>query len=83
MEARFIWSATDVALFSLLVLVADDLNTPVIIVYPLLIAGAGLWFRERLVWFTTAACVFSCRCRLCTGAWHVSTGRLISDLRAC
>jgi serine/threonine-protein kinase len=55
--ARFVWSATDVVLFSLIVLVADDFHSPIIVCYALLVAGAGLWFRERLVWFTAAVCV--------------------------
>jgi serine/threonine-protein kinase len=57
--ARFLWSAVDVTLFSLIVLVADEIATPIIIGYPLLIAGSGLWFRERLVWFTAAVCMVS------------------------
>src|SRR5262249_26028556 len=57
--ARVLWSATDVVLFSLIVLVADDLKSPINIGFPLLVAGAGLWFRERLVWFTAAVCVAS------------------------
>jgi serine/threonine-protein kinase len=56
---RFVWAATDVVLFSLIVLVADDLKSPINIGFPLLVAGAGLWFRERLVWFTAAVCLVS------------------------
>ena len=58
-DARFLWAAADVILFSLIVLVADDLKTPIVIGYPLLIAGAGLWFRERMVWFTALVSVVS------------------------
>ena len=56
-DARFLWAAADVILFSLIILFADDLKTPIVIGYPLLIAGAGLWFRERMVWFTAAVSV--------------------------
>ncbi len=56
---RFVWAAADILLFSLIVLVADDIETPVVIGYPLIIAAAGLWFRVPLVWFTAAVCVVS------------------------
>jgi serine/threonine-protein kinase len=56
---RFLWAAVDVLLFSVIVLVADDINTPVVIGYPLIVAAAGLWFRVTLVWFTAAVCVAS------------------------
>ncbi len=57
--ARFAWSAADVGFYSLIVHVADDFNSPVIIGYPLLVAGSCLWFREVLVWFTAGVCVVS------------------------
>jgi eukaryotic-like serine/threonine-protein kinase len=56
---RFLWAAIDVILFSIIVLVADDINTPVVIGYPLIVAAAGLWFRVPLVWFTALVCVVS------------------------
>jgi eukaryotic-like serine/threonine-protein kinase len=56
---RFLWSAADIVLFSLIVLVGDNINSPVAIGYPLMVAAAGLWFRVPLVWFTAAVCVIS------------------------
>jgi serine/threonine-protein kinase len=55
--ARYLWAGLDVGLFSLIVHLADYLDTPVMIGYPLLVAGAGLWFRTALVWFTASLCV--------------------------
>jgi serine/threonine-protein kinase len=57
--SRYLWAAVDIVLFSLIVLVAENINSPTIIGYPLIIAAAGLWFRVSLVWFTAAVCVVS------------------------
>jgi serine/threonine-protein kinase len=67
--ARFAWAAADAALLTLL------LSTicrhapqgpipyaplgPLLIGYPLLVAASGMFFRVRLVWFMTAACLIS------------------------
>jgi eukaryotic-like serine/threonine-protein kinase len=56
---RFVWAALDILFFSAIVFVADDIETPIVIGYPLIITAAGLWFRVSLVWFTAAVCVGS------------------------
>jgi tRNA A-37 threonylcarbamoyl transferase component Bud32 len=56
---RYVWAALDIILFSLIVLVADDIETPVVIGFPLIIVAAGLWFRVPLVWFTASVGVAS------------------------
>jgi hypothetical protein len=56
---RFLWAGADIVLFSLILLVAADVPTPVVIGYPLMVAAAGLWFRVPLVWYTAAGCVIS------------------------
>ncbi len=56
---RYLWAGIDIVLFSLIVLVADDIETPVVIGYPLIIVAAGLWFRVPLMWFTAAVCICS------------------------
>ncbi len=33
--------------------VAQELTTPLVIFYAVFVAGAGLWFQVRLVWFAT------------------------------
>jgi serine/threonine-protein kinase len=50
---RYVWSAADVILFSLLVFVNLGLNTAMVSGYFLIVSASGLWFRERMVWLTT------------------------------
>jgi len=59
--ARFLWSATDVVLLTniLLLSLEDGPIGPLLIGYPLLVAASGLFFRVRLVWFTTAVSLLS------------------------
>jgi len=47
------WSASDVILLSALLRINEDLNSPLAVAYALIVVGSGLWFRVRLVWFTT------------------------------
>jgi len=49
--ARFIWGTLDLALLTAVLLVADGAASPLIVGYPLLLVGSGLWFRVRFVWF--------------------------------
>ena len=55
--ARYAWAATDAILLTAALVTARSDLGPLLVGYPLLIAGAGLWFIERLVWFMTAVCV--------------------------
>ncbi len=50
---RFAWSATDVILLTILLLIVDPPIGPLLIGYPMIIAAAGMFFRVRLVVFTT------------------------------
>ncbi|HEV3022784.1 MAG TPA: protein kinase, partial [Pirellulales bacterium] len=50
----FAWGAFDVAALYLLLFLGDGAVSPMLIGMPLLVVGAGLWFRVRLVWFMTA-----------------------------
>ncbi len=54
MPARFVWGALDSLLLLAVLLVADGVASPLVVGYPLLIVGSGLWFRVRFVWFMTA-----------------------------
>ncbi|CAN5867978.1 hypothetical protein BH23PLA1_BH23PLA1_42290 [soil metagenome] len=54
---RYAWAATDVGLFTALVVVNDGLHTSLVAGYFLLVSASGLWFRERLVWLTTGLSV--------------------------
>jgi serine/threonine-protein kinase len=51
--AQFVWGTVDSALFLAVLLVGDGLASPLVVIYPLLVVGAGLWFRVRFVWFMT------------------------------
>ncbi len=47
------WLGVDVVLLTLILRILDASNSSLVVGYPLLIAASGLWFRVRLVWFTT------------------------------
>jgi len=49
--ARFVWGTFDSALLLAVLLAADKVDSPLVVCYPMLIVGAGLWFRVRFVWF--------------------------------
>jgi serine/threonine-protein kinase len=50
---RFIWSGADPAVLTALLLIAQSFVSPVVILYPTLIAASGFWFRVPLVATTT------------------------------
>jgi len=65
--ARFVWGTLDsILLLVVLLLLADGAASPLVIGYPLLIAGSGLWFRVRFV-------------SLMTGLSLVSYGIVVAD----
>jgi len=51
--ARFVWGTFDSALLLAVLLVAGGVTSALVVGYPMLIVGAGLWFRVRFVWFMT------------------------------
>lgn len=53
-RVRVLWSAADILCLTLSIWVLEALDSPLLIGYPLMIAASGLWFRERIVWLTTA-----------------------------
>jgi len=58
-QMRYVWIWIDVAFFSLVLYVDEAMDGPLVIGYPLLIAASGLWFRDKLVWFTAAMAMLS------------------------
>jgi eukaryotic-like serine/threonine-protein kinase len=52
----YVWSAIDVLILSATLVLVNGVVSPLDIGFPLLIAASGLWFRERLVWFTAGFC---------------------------
>lgn len=51
--ARFAWAAVDVGILLAMLRLGSGLQSPLLVALPLLIAASGLWFRVRLVVFTT------------------------------
>ena len=60
MPARFVWGTLDsLMLLIVLLFVADGAASALVVGYPLLIAGSGLWFHVRFVSFMTAMSLLS------------------------
>ena len=57
MLGKFLWSATDIVLLTILLSMPTDKTGLLMIGYPLLIVASGMFFRVRLVWFTTLVSV--------------------------
>jgi len=59
-SARFVWGTLDsLMLLIVLMFVADGAASALVVGYPLLIAGSGLWFHVRFVSFMTATSLVS------------------------
>ena len=56
---RYAWAGIDVAMFTAVLYLSDPPLGPLLVGYPLLIVGSGLFFRPRLVAFTTMFCLLS------------------------
>ena len=56
--ARYTWATADVILLSTVILFSEAQNGPLVAAFFLLVAASGLWFRERLVWYTAGLSVF-------------------------
>jgi serine/threonine-protein kinase len=50
---RFVWSAVDPVVLTALLVIAQAFSSPLVILYPTLIAASGFWFRVSLVTTTT------------------------------
>jgi serine/threonine-protein kinase len=50
---RFLWSGADAAALTAILLIAQAFRSPLVILYPTLIAASGFWFRVSLVTTTT------------------------------
>ena len=57
--SRYAWSTADVVLFTTFVFLNEGINTPLVVGYFILVAASGLWFRERLVGYTTVISVLA------------------------
>jgi len=56
-RARWMWATMEVVLLTVLLRILNALISPLVVGYAVLIAVAGLWLRERLVWAVTAVSV--------------------------
>jgi eukaryotic-like serine/threonine-protein kinase len=54
---RFVWSGVDPAVLTALLLIARSFSSPVVILYPTIVAASGFWFRVPLVATTTLVSV--------------------------
>ena len=66
---RAAWACADIFLFTALVSLNDGLTTSQVAGYFLIVAASGLWFRERLVWLTTAMAVLGYGALVALDAW--------------
>ncbi len=57
--ARYAWAGSDAVMLTVLLWIAEAPSSPLLVGYPLLVAGSGMFFRVRLVLFTTIACLVS------------------------
>jgi len=57
--ARFAWASVDVVLLTVALYISGVPLGPLLIGYPLLVTASGLWFRVRLVCFTTILSLIS------------------------
>jgi hypothetical protein len=52
-----VWAVTDVVMVTAVLLLADGVASPLVVAYPMLIVGAGLWFKVRYVALVAALSV--------------------------
>jgi len=56
-QLPFVWSACDVVLYTVLIILADPPRESLLVGYPLLIVASGLWGRVRLVGMMTVVAI--------------------------
>ncbi len=70
---RYAWAWTDVFLFTVIVYIYNGLSTSLVAGYFLIVSASGLWFRERLVYFTTVASVLAYAVLVLAEAWTMGS----------
>jgi serine/threonine-protein kinase len=86
---RVLWSAADIAFLTIELKLFEQVQsssqsavplvrveTTLLVGYPLLIAASGLWWRIRLVWFTTALAMSAYGWLYADAALHFQAGHL-------
>lgn len=56
---RLAWSACDIVMLLVGLMIADGVASGLIAVFPLLIVASGLWSQVRIVWFTTIIAIIA------------------------
>jgi eukaryotic-like serine/threonine-protein kinase len=72
---RFVWCGADQVTLTAVLLIAHAFNSPLVILFPTLIAASGFWFRVSLVTTTTVLSLLG-YLALLLHAHHLSAGRL-------
>ncbi|MCE5267077.1 MAG: hypothetical protein LLG00_04250, partial [Planctomycetaceae bacterium] len=57
--ARYVWGTLDSAALLTVLLIGHGATSSLVIGYPLIIVGSGLWFRVRFVWYITLLSLLS------------------------
>jgi serine/threonine-protein kinase len=55
----FAWGALDALSVTRILFLAAGVASPIVVIYPLLVAVSGLWFRIGFVWFMTGVSILS------------------------
>jgi serine/threonine-protein kinase len=58
-RVRMLWATTDIVSVTLALKLLGQVESSLLVGYPLMIAASGLWFQTRLVWFTTGLSILS------------------------
>ena len=56
---QFAWATIDAALLTVILTESEGVSSPLLLVYPLLVATSGFWVRVSLVVFMTALALLS------------------------
>jgi eukaryotic-like serine/threonine-protein kinase len=67
---RYVWAGADAGLLTALLYIDEAFDGPLIVVYPVLIAGSGLWFRIGLVFYVTILSVLGYTLLLFDHRWR-------------
>lgn len=59
LAADFAWGTLDAVLLLAVLLIGNGAASALVVCYPLLIVGSGLWFRARFVWYMTGLSLLS------------------------
>ncbi len=59
LSARYVWGALDSLALLTVLLLGYGAASSLVVGYPLIIVGSGLWFRQRFVWFMTVLSLLS------------------------